>query len=209
MVEAKRSTVMPFEEYTTVEEVLDGDVILIGEQHEEPGASRSNDLAWEVIGEYSPQTVAIEAYRPLNRTGTAQGALYDYSREEGIPLVAIDENNQWGDLECDRHDLHEVANTFSHPIQEDGDLDAGAIYDSRSNVLHEFGEEAFEMMYEDRELAMAQRIRGTLMRTSVETPLVVAMGAFHVPIVRDHLTNGELVDAQFLDGARVLYPDEE
>lgn len=199
---------MPFEDYTTVEETLDGDVILVGEEHTPPGAEYSEDLADRVLQEYEPQTIAIESYRPRNRSGGAMGRVADYASDEGVPLVAIDNSNPWHRLDCSRSNLMERANHFSHPIQEDGDLDPAAIYDARERIRDEFGDDAREMMFENRENAMAARLRGLRESTECgpedmeyESPIVAAIGTFHIRGIRDRLE--ENIDLVFVRDERI------
>lgn len=172
---------MNFDDYTTVEEVLGGNVVLVGEEH---GNERCEALAEKVLDEYQPPTLAIESARPSRPNTGARRAFYDYAKERTLPFIAIDENNRWHDLDYNGP-LHRDANNFSHPIEEDGDLDPQAITDARNRIQEKYGSDIYHAMYTEREEAMAGRINTLL--DFFDTPIVVGIGTFHIRALRDYL----------------------
>lgn len=172
---------MTLTEKTTVEVLEDGDLIIVGEEHTGEGATRSRELGEEILNEYQPQTVAIEA--PPGRATGGRGAMSlanGYARRNGADLLTID--NQRGPMRRavdNFSDYLGTANTFTYPIQEDGDLNPKAIENARQLVYELYGEEAYYEMYTHREEKMAARLREAA--ASFQPPIVLFCGAFHVP----------------------------
>lgn len=192
---------MTLTDKTTVEELEDGGLIIVGEEHTPPGALYSQALGERVLDEYQPGTVAIEM-PPGRITGSsgAMGLAREYAKRNGTRLLTID--NQ-------RHLMHRVvdptqslmraANQFTHPIREDGDLNENAIWNARQAVHELFGDDAFYEMYTHREENMAARLREAMRR--FPQPIVLFCGAFHVPSLVEQYEQGD--DTLPLAGKRV------
>jgi len=171
---------------TTVQSLDDGDIILIGEEHSGTGANRCKRMARHLIDEIDPQTLCVE-YPPRNNPYHGIGAMgyfSDYAQEHSLPLIHIDKEKD------DRREVVDSygkfctdANKFTYPIEEDGDLDSRAITDARKRIYDEYGREAYEAMYIDREIYMAGILREIKRRYRL--PIMVGMGTFHIFAVRD------------------------
>jgi hypothetical protein len=159
------TTLSELEELTTVEYIAppdDDKIYMVGEQHEDPGASICAEVAENLIDKIEPSAVAIEMPPGTRaRDRAAMGVARQYV--EGNPDVDgyyVDEPRDELRACVDNYiELSRCANKFSEPIEDDGDLDQMAIYDARSRVKNEFGGEAYRKMYEEREKAMAARVR--------------------------------------------------
>lgn len=179
-----------FQDFTTVESCLDGDIILIGEKH---GNERSGGLARDVLGEVEPGVIAVE--EPPNKAVIprgAMGAAVQYSRDNQLDFAKIDiesRRREFASRVDDMARFHAVANSFSSPIQPSGDLQEQAIWDARNGVKDRFGEAAWRIMYPIREQEMARRL--LTLRENYDGPVVAAIGAFHVPAVSQFLAHEE------------------
>lgn len=187
-------------DFTTVQRLADGDIVLVGEEHRN---SNSEDLSKRVADEIQPQTYAIEqgskstGFR-IGTPGPNSGAMGHFSRRakrENKPLLCIDENrSDYRSMipdEVSWHKLLSVGNEFSHEIEEDGDMNWRSIIDARENVRSEFGPETYEAFYIFREKGMVARLNRAL--REYETPIVVAIGTFHILALRDFY---QLVDEE-------------
>lgn len=163
----------------TVERLDDGDVVLVGEKHSGRGAERSRELAERVLDDVQPRTIAIEASAG-KRPGSAGGMTigHRYARDNGLPCLTIDTPKRFGETTDRVGELYRDANIFTHPIQEDGDLNPKAAHNARQAVYELYGKDTFYRMYLKRESKMAARLRRATERFS--TPIVWFGGAFHV-----------------------------
>lgn len=172
------------EEKTTVQTVEGGEIILVGEEHRNQD---SRELAERVIEEVDPQTIAVERSGkkyPIT-SSTAGGMEYGawYAEQEKIPLLHVDTKHDkpfrlrrkegYGTLSLSRE-----ANKFSHPIEEDGDVDPRAISDARERVREQFGDDIADAMYIDREEMMVKNLLWA--KENFPTPIVVNIGTFHI-----------------------------
>lgn len=197
---------MTFDNHTTVQTGLDEQVILVGEEHSLPGAEHSESLMEEVLEEYDPQSLAIEATIPSAGRRAGMGAAQSFAEQEGRPITAIDDGSaSWGPTIDDTGKLLSVANTFAEPIEEDGDVAIESIDHARRAVLEEFGEETTLAMYDDRERAMARRLRYMVESDDFETPIVAGIGTFHILSLKAYLENED--DTEALSERRIKWND--
>lgn len=163
------------QDYTSVEILEDGDLILVGEEHRNTDSRR---LVEEVVEEVEPKTIAVEADKRQERGGSSGGMGWasDWAREEGKPIYSIDRTAAERRRELAVR-ANGVANEFPHPLQENGDVDIRGPTEARANFKDEFGIEAHRIMYEDREVDMARRLNTAL--DEMETPIVAVTGVYH------------------------------
>lgn len=186
----------------TVQQVAGGDIVLIGEEHGNP---LSADLASSVINDLEPRTLAIEmdasSRKPVISSG-AMGRVRNYAEKNDLPLLKIDQKDYRNEISSNIRlgKLFGIGNDFSHPIQEDGDVDWKAIRNARMNVLSEFGEEVHHYFYEYRERAMAGRLKKAM--NEFETPILAAVGTFHILAIRSLF---EVVEEREIGDRRVFY----
>lgn len=171
--------------YTTVQQVEDGDIVFIGEEHGNPKSGR---LADKILDKVQPNTVAIER-GPRVRVGrggrAAMGSCVEYARETDAPLLLIDESRSKYLSRCgNTRGINRIGNKFSHPIGENGNLNRRAITDARMRIRDKLGQDTYEAFYEFRERGMLSRLN-TALDEGFETPMVVAVGTFHVLAMRD------------------------
>jgi hypothetical protein len=166
---------MPSDNHTTVQTAQGGDIILVGEEH---GNSDSAALMDRVLDEHEPAALAQEREpnQRLLRRG-AMGAATSYARRHNLPTVKVDIGSP------SEPGLMTVANEFTAPIEEDGDLDPQAIEDARTAVRDEYDYETYRAMYIDRERAMAANLQASLQEFGA--PIICALGAFHILSVRE------------------------
>lgn len=173
-----------YEDFTTVEVLMDGDLIIVGEEH---GNENSKRLMQRILDKTDPGMTAVEQgphhARPVDG---AMGEVARYAEREGIDLWHIDNEDRWRSIrsDTDMRELLDVANQFSHEIQLDGDLDERAITDARERVRDQFGNEVFNAVYPDREETMAEYLRW-LGNITTYPPAVAAVGAFHLPAIAE------------------------
>jgi SAM-dependent methyltransferase len=169
-------------------------VYIVGEEHSGEGARRAGSLARELLRNIEePEVVAIEDNSPSVKRGGAMGAVYSFAEENLASVFAIDEpkssiREACSEVGCSYGSLLLDANEFSHPIQEDGDLDPRAIRDARERVKENYGERVYDAMYTHREKQMAGRLRYLAAHYK---PIVAAVGAFHVPSITHRLEPGQ------------------
>lgn len=160
--------------YTSVEILEDGDLILVGEKHHN---EKSRQLVEEIVEEVVPETIAVEADKRQKRRGSAGGMEWasNWARDEGKPIYSIDRTT------TERRKLprgaNGVANAFPHPVKENGDVDIRGPSKTRAKFKDEFGIEAHRVMYEDREIDMARRLNTAL--AEMGTPIVAVTGVYH------------------------------
>jgi len=180
---------MRFEEYTTVRELPQEGIILVGEEH---GNSRCAMLATEVLQHYQPPVVAVENHRPYggNSGYSAMREVAAFAEARDVPQVGIDEytRNLWGSAP-NRVELLADANRFSYPIAEDGDLTEQAIADARRRIADKYSERVWKEMYEWRERLMAARLREIV--EEYGAPVVAAVGTFHINALAEYLAKRE------------------
>lgn len=183
-----------FKPYTTVAEALDGDVILVGEEH---GNRECKRLAARVLREVQPPTVAVEmGPNEVPPRGAGMGALVSYAEEnDDVPCLHIDEPNVRISKKCREaganwHELLQKANKFSHPIKSGGDLNPAAIRNARSRVANQFGQQVHYWLYEYREQSMAKSLRDAV--EDYETPILAGIGAFHINALQRELAEPSL-----------------
>jgi hypothetical protein len=159
------TTLNELENLTTVEWLAppdDDKLYLVGEQHQQPGAPICAEVAENLIDQIEPSAVAIEMPPGTRaRDRAAMGVARQYVQDNpNVTGYYVDEpRNELRSCVDNYIELSRCANKFSEPIEDDGDLDEIAIYDARSRVKNEFGSEAYLKMYEEREKAMAARVR--------------------------------------------------
>lgn len=175
---------MTYNNFNTVQEALDGDVTLVGEEHFNP---RSGDLMDEVLDDVEPRTVAIELERPRDLGGGGMSRAVKYARREGAPVLGIDDKDTWRGLGEDTSGLLSVANHFAEPVGDNGDVPEISIVTARQRVRKEYGERVHNAMYVERERAMAGRLRRAV--DEFETPIVAGIGAFHILALKAMLEN--------------------
>lgn len=180
-----------YTQFTTVEVVEDGDIILVGEEHSPPGAPRSRQLADLVCTYEHPGSYAIEATHPDASRSSGMRVLQRRAARYQRPLVAID--NGWrsylDELPASRSEIVHHANIFTHPIDSRGDLNEKAIDNNRQLVYELYGEEVSNAMHERREEAMAGRLR-EMHRLGFPTPIVAGVGVFHIKSLAEKLRDG-------------------
>lgn len=160
-----------FENYNTVAEVQDGEIVVVGERH---GDERSADLVSRVTDKYDFDAVGVEA---LIGDG-GMGAAIDFA-EGSMPIAVIDRRPSFETAEGDdRSELIEEANTFSKDLDENGDISWDAIADARKRVREKFKFETYCSMYPERETAMAERINWLNERH--DGKILVVVGTFHI-----------------------------
>lgn len=174
---------MVFDEYNTVQTVANEDIILVGEEHHN---HRSKELMDRVLDEVGPNTIAVEASPGERPVGGGMGLASNYASKESIPAIAIDSPNKREKFRsCSNNSgrLLTVANQFSHPIQENGDVDIRAINNARRTIRDEFGQQAYNEMYTNREIIMTKVLKSCL--RDFESPIVAGVGTFHILALRD------------------------
>lgn len=181
--------------FNSVGEALDGQVILVGEDHR---SRRCGRLAKRVIDQVDPQTLAVErapfvSPKPAGRV--AMGEATQYAKENGLPLLHIDSRDKrrkFDEAVDNRGEFLKVANHFEDPVTREGEVTINSIISSRSKIRHQFGQEAYEALYIEREIDMARHLIHAVER--FEPPIVAAVGAFHVKALEEML---EVLDEGF------------
>lgn len=163
-------------DFTSVEVLEDGDLVLVGEKHYN---KNSKQLVEEIVEEVQPNTVALEADKTQERTTGGMGAANLWARENGINTYKIDKpfHTPRRAINGSYSGYLRVANEFPYPLQENGDVDRRGPMEVRSNYRDKYGREAYEAMYTRREEAMARRLNTAL--EEMETPILAVTGVYH------------------------------
>lgn len=193
----------------TVERVIpfqgaDHHIYLVGEQHEPPGAPICKRVAENVLDAVEPAGIAIEMPPDSGVPRTSgMGAAREYAHENNIPAYCVDKPRSAMREAADSYmRLSSVANEFSHPIEDDGDLDAQAIRDARNRVANNFSNEAYREMYSRRERHMAKRIQQ--LYAQLDGPVVWFGGVFHILSISHRLRMTPATDYEHPTSRRLL-----
>lgn len=171
------------------------DIILVGEKHSGEGARRISD-AFQDMATFLSGVGAVAIEMPPGTRATSSGAMgdaADCAQYHDVPLYAIDErrtamHQAQREAPNPGEPLLSVANTFTHPIQEDGSLNRKAAENARQAVYELFGENVYDEMYTNREIGMASRLRW--LNDHHDGCIVAVVGAFHLDALEERIEDG-------------------
>lgn len=179
-------------------------VVIVGEHHSD---SRSADLVDSVIKSVQPPTVAIESgptrWTLLNDAPSKGGrAAVSYARDNKNTVLLLDtEQDTTVTQLVDDVPLTESSDEKTPPLPaENGDISTTALRTYRDHVK-QTQPERFEVIWTQREEAMARRLRGACEDDTIAGPIVCVVGASHAARIRDIL---QTIDTHTLTEARVL-----
>lgn len=182
-----------YDDFTTVATLGNGEVVLVGEEH---GNRTCGELATDVLEDVEPVAVAVEHARLWYSAtlGAAMGRMAAYARRHGVPLIAIDETSQIWRSTLGPNDRQAqflaIANSFTHPITERGDVNERAIDNARQAIYELYGPDTYDALYELREQAMAERLKRAV--HDYGEPIVAAIGTFHIKALQRYYESAEL-----------------
>lgn len=178
-------------------EIVDN-LILVGEKHLCPESGR---LASRICEGLDPVAFGVEnspAYRQgkTSHITTRSGAieyLEGYSSTRDVPLFYLDiptEQFEESLLEAIPDDMtqfeaKQISNQFEDPIDDSGKVTYRSISAARERVREQINEETYEFLYDEREEYIVKQLNW--MRNEFSDPVVVAVGAFHVPALVKNL----------------------
>ena len=193
------------EEFDVIEELqVDGaDLIVVGEHH---SSDHSASLVRRVLRAKEPEAVCIEAspaqWQILEGHAPSKGgeAAQTYAEDVGIPVYLIDEEQEQiaeAFVDADKQRTSEEDGMRPPEPDERGDIDESVLRKYREKTKEEQSDR-YRVMWERREKAMKQRLRGVLEEHDNE---VCVVGASHVSGIADDF---ESVEAQSVTESRVM-----
>lgn len=178
-------TLDELEQLTTVENI--GRYCFVGEEHTPPGAPICKQVAENVLSEVEPAAIAIEMPPGGTPGGAGMGAAYQYAQDNDVPAFVVDKPRRAMRESVDSYlDLTRDANKFSHEIEPNGDLNEQAIFDARNRIHEQYGAEAYNEMYRNREERMARRV--AWLGEEYDGPVAWFGGVFHIKAMSERVS---------------------
>lgn len=179
-------------------------LILVGEKHSCP---KSGQLASRICDGLDPVAFGIEN-SPAHRRGktshiTARSGaieyLEGYSSTRDVPVFYLDvpQDHFSESLEqaipdnMTKFKAKQISNQFKDPVDESGKVTRRSISAARERVREQINEETYEFLYDEREEYIVKQLNW--MRDEFSDPVVVAVGAFHVPALVQQLESSTAV----------------
>lgn len=164
-------------------------LVLVGERHYD---SRSEGLIQSVVLSLDEVgAVALEKNQPelYYKSETAMDFAETYATECDIPRYYIDKPHDWlfeqVEPELDGDEIIDDGNKFSVLPENNGEVDLQSICDARSRIKRKHGEKAFDALFTEREVHMAERLNW--IRENTDGYVVAAVGVFHIYALLDFM----------------------